>query len=197
MEAISYSKIFDEIKNEMLNNSIRCRIKCEAKYEETDTQLGYGSAIIDQQIKITGIRLMKSKNHPGEFFLSMPGKRDVQGKYYSVCSLSPQWYKGILVSMFIDIVMQKQPLGCSVTDVVIKRHENGRLKALADITVEGIKIYNVRLIDLGERYICVFPQIQTNDGYRDLIYPMQGQLRDAITKAVIEAYCAMLNNGES
>lgn len=196
MKTLNYTEIFEDIKNEMLNNSIRCRIKCDAKYEETETQLGYGSVMIDQQIKITGIRLMKSKNHPGEFFLSMPGKRNGQGEYFSVCSISPEWYKAIFVSMFLDIIMQKQPLSNRITDVVIKMRENGKLKAFADVTVEGITIYNIRLIDLGNRYICVFPQARTSNGYRDLVYPLQGELRSEITKAVVTAYEEITNAGE-
>ncbi len=184
---MEYMDIMKEVQDRMLNDITASRIRCEAKYHETDNQLGFGSIIIDSQIKITGIRVMKSKKHPGEVYLSMPGKAGQEG-YFPFCSLSEKWYKEILVQMYIDILMQKQPLPAQVGEVNIRKTESGKLKAIAEVQVEGILIRNIKLLQLEKGYVCMFPQIQTGEGYKDIIYPLTPELRKTITDAVVEAY---------
>lgn len=184
----TYQEVMEEVKQTMINDFIKCRIKCEAKYHETDTQLGYGSVIIDQQIRITGIRLMKSRKNPGEVFLSMPRQRGSQGEYYPVCMLEPQWQKAIMTSMLIDIMMQKNPLPCRIEQVEVRKCGEPPFCAFADVTVDGITIYGINLLHLNNKYICKFPQTNSQEGNKDIVYPMKAQLRNQITEAVIRAY---------
>lgn len=188
MEKVTYQDVMEEVKQTMLNDFIKCRIKCEAKYHETDTQLGYGSVIIDQQIRITGIRLMKSQKNPGEVFLSMPRQKGSQGEYFPVCILEPQWQKAIMTSMIIDIAMQQNPLSCPIENVEVRKYKEPPLCAFADVTVNGITIYGVKLLYLNNKYICKFPQVSISEGNKDIVYPMKGELRNEITEAVVKAY---------
>ena len=60
-----WQKAFETIKQELIGGVVE-QIQVEARYEETDTQMGFGSVIVNQMIKITGVRLMKSKENPRE-----------------------------------------------------------------------------------------------------------------------------------
>ena len=177
-----WQKAFETIKQELIGGVVE-QIQVEARYEETDTQMGFGSVIVNQMIKITGVRLMKSKENPGEYFLSLPGRKGENQKYYSVCSLTPELQQRILEKFALEIFRQMADFGIS-----LKRIDQEVLKAIAQVTIAGVTIHNVKLLQVREVYQCFFPQHSSKDGYRDIVYPIYGELRKQITERLIQEY---------
>lgn len=78
-----------------------------------------------------------------------------------------------------------------ITDVRLKKVEgHNRLKAIAAITFEEcFVIHELRVIEGDNGLFIAMPSRKLPDGeFKDIAHPINSETRDAIEKAVIDAY---------
>jgi len=79
-----------------------------------------------------------------------------------------------------------------ITDVRVKKIEDqvGKVKAMASITFdEEFVVHGLRVIEGTDGLFVVMPSRKTPNGeYKDIAHPLVQPVREAIEKAVIDAY---------
>lgn len=89
----------------------------------------------------------------------------------------------------------KKTSGITVTKVSVypyqkKKGEKTSLKAFASVTLnDEFVVTNIRLID-GKKgmFIAMPARPDTNEEYHDICFPVVSDLREAMTKAIIDEY---------
>lgn len=73
--------------------------------------------------------------------------------------------------------------------VYLPKKEMGNLKAFASLTIEDkIVITGLKLVDGKNGMFINFPQYKSGDEYKDIVFPLNKELRDKLTKLVIAEY---------
>ncbi|MEW6307464.1 MAG: septation regulator SpoVG [Bacillota bacterium] len=78
-----------------------------------------------------------------------------------------------------------------ITDVRVRRLAvEGKLRAVASITLEdSFVVHDLRVIDGPTGLFVAMPSRKGTDGeFRDIAHPITAELRDAIQKAVLQAF---------
>lgn len=78
-----------------------------------------------------------------------------------------------------------------ITDVKIRKiFEEGPMKAVASLTFDNaIALHDVKVINARDKYFVVMPSRKNPDGtYRDIIHPINAQMRAKLEETVIGAY---------
>ena len=149
-------------------------------------------------ITIKGIRLMKGEKGP---FISMPRyktKEDGKEVWKDIVYLSTEEERNVLLeeiaekyrSAAFDRLESGNDVNVRVT-VLNGREDN--LRGLATVTVEGLVIRNVKVMD-GEKGLFVsMPQYRTTDEdgreqWKSLVYPHNKNMYERLTKQVLEEY---------
>ena len=80
--------------------------------------------------------------------------------------------------------------------VFLPKKEMGNLKAFASLTIEDkIVITGLKLVEGKNGMFINFPQYKSGDEYKDIVYPLNKELRDKLTKLVISEYNKVNDNG--
>ena len=73
--------------------------------------------------------------------------------------------------------------------VFLPKKEMGNLKAFASLTIEDkIVITGLKLVEGKNGMFINFPQYKSGDDYKDIVFPLNKELRDKLTKLVISEY---------
>ena len=73
--------------------------------------------------------------------------------------------------------------------VFLPKKEMGNLKAFASLTIEDkIVITGLKLVDGKNGMFINFPQYKSGDEYKDIVFPLNKELREKLTKLVITEY---------
>lgn len=86
-----------------------------------------------------------------------------------------------------------------ITDVKIRKiFEEGPMKAVASLTFDNaIALHDVKVINARDKYFVVMPSRKNPDGtYRDIIHPINAQMRAKLEETVIGAYFKYLKDIE-
>lgn len=77
-----------------------------------------------------------------------------------------------------------------VTEVRIKKYENNNVKGFATITLDKVLVVSGLTILDGKNGLFVsMPQNKSTDGkYHDSVFPLSKELRDDISKSVLDAF---------
>lgn len=79
-----------------------------------------------------------------------------------------------------------------ITDIRIRlvNKEDTKLKAVATLTIEnGLAIHDIKVIDGKDGLFISMPSKKTPDGeYKDIVHPINSEVREQIKTAVITAY---------
>lgn len=182
-----WDKVFEEMKNELLEQKQQFHIIPKMVLHETENQLGYGSVTINGIVTVKGIRVMKSKKAPGEFYLSLPtiARED---SYLEICRMEPELYHTVFKTVVKDILIQQmnQKTAEEEISVDVKLIDKGNLVALASVTSGSLTIRHIRILQVkGKRFIS-FPQCSSSDGYQDLLYFNTGTLRKIVTEKILK-----------
>lgn len=64
----------------------------------------------------------------------------------------------------------------------------GALKAIVSVTLDdALAIHDIKVVEVNGRTIVTMPAVKGNDGeFRDIIHPINSQLRTELTDAVLE-----------
>lgn len=79
-----------------------------------------------------------------------------------------------------------------ITDIRVRlvNKEDTKLKAVASITIEdGLVVHDIKIIDGKDGLFISMPSRKTPDGeYKDIVHPINTEVREQIKNAVITAY---------
>ena len=79
----------------------------------------------------------------------------------------------------------------TVSDVRIRKTvQDGRLRAVVSITLDNcIAVHDIRLVQGDDRLFVAMPSRRDDEGrYRDIIHPINSDIRNQIEDRIIEAY---------
>lgn len=80
----------------------------------------------------------------------------------------------------------------TITDIKIRKlfDNDGPMKAIASVTFDdALAVHDVKVIFARERYFIVMPCKKNPDGtYRDIVHPINAEVRQALEEAVIGKY---------
>lgn len=81
-----------------------------------------------------------------------------------------------------------------ITEVRVRKINSGnRVKASCQITFDNeFVVHEIKVIERPEGLFIAMPRRKKNERYYDIAHPINQQVRDKLTKAVLEAY----NNAE-
>lgn len=78
-----------------------------------------------------------------------------------------------------------------ITDAKVKKvNGNSRLKAVAEITIEGVfVVHELRVIEGNNGLFVAMPSRQVGENvYKDIAHPINAETRQVIEEAVLKAY---------
>lgn len=78
-----------------------------------------------------------------------------------------------------------------ITNVKVRKlFEEGPLKAVVSVTFDDcLVIHDVKVVEANEKTFVAMPSVKNADGtYKDITHPINQELRQELTKAVLEEY---------
>ena len=87
-----------------------------------------------------------------------------------------------------------------ITDVKVRKLFNeGPMRAVVSVTFDGqLAVHDIKVIYAREKYFIVMPSRKNPDGtYRDIVHPINAEVRAELEKTVIDAFFAALENAEN
>lgn len=87
-----------------------------------------------------------------------------------------------------------------ITDVKVRKLFNeGPMRAVVSVTFDGqLAVHDIKVIYAREKYFIVMPSRKNLDGtYRDIVHPINSQVRADLEKTVIDAFFEALENAEN
>lgn len=80
----------------------------------------------------------------------------------------------------------------NITEVRVRlvKKEEGKLKAVASITIDGcFVVHDVKIIEGAEGCFIAMPSKRTPDGeYKDIVHPLDSETRSQISKTVLAEF---------
>ncbi len=86
-----------------------------------------------------------------------------------------------------------------ITDVKIRKiFEEGPMKAVVSLTFDdALALHDVKVINARDKFFVVMPSRKNPDGtYRDIVHPINSQMRQMLEETVIGAYFRYLQDIE-
>ena len=87
-----------------------------------------------------------------------------------------------------------------ITDVKVRKlFDEGPMRAIVSVTFDGqLAVHDIKVINAREKYFIVMPSRKNpDDTYRDIVHPINSQVRAALESAVINAFYEALENAEN
>ncbi len=84
----------------------------------------------------------------------------------------------------------------NVTDVRVRKVEqDGKLKAVVSITIDGVfVVHDIKVIEGNRGLFIAMPSKQAQDGsYRDIAHPITTETREELQKLILDNYEKSLN----
>lgn len=77
-----------------------------------------------------------------------------------------------------------------ITKIYLRQPKNqGKIKAYADIVLDDcLIIRNLKLIETKEKMIVCFPARKIKKNFKDIVHPINSELRNYITDTLISEY---------
>lgn len=79
-----------------------------------------------------------------------------------------------------------------ITEVRVRlvKKEEGKLKAVASITIDGcFVVHDVKIIEGNEGFFIAMPSKRTPEGeYKDIVHPLNSATREQISKIVLQEF---------
>lgn len=86
-----------------------------------------------------------------------------------------------------------------ITDVKIRKiFDEGPMKAVVSLTFDNaLALHNVKVINARDKFFVVMPSRKNPDGtYRDIVHPINAEMRQTLEEKVIGAYFKFLKDIE-
>ncbi|HCL4480083.1 TPA: SpoVG family protein [Clostridium botulinum] len=76
-----------------------------------------------------------------------------------------------------------------ITEVKVSKLSEGKVKALASITLDNVFVVTgVKVVEGSKGLFVTMPQTKKEDKYFDIAFPLDKELRTEIQEKVLEAY---------
>ena len=78
-----------------------------------------------------------------------------------------------------------------ITDIKVRKlFDEGPMKAIVSVTFDGqLAVHDIKVINARDKFFIVMPSRKNPDGsYRDIVHPINAQVRGVLEEAVISAY---------
>ncbi len=79
-----------------------------------------------------------------------------------------------------------------IGDIRIRRvrHSDGKLRAVASITIDGcFVVHDIRIFERDGAYLVAMPSRKSSDGgYKDIAHPLNTETREYIQHAILESF---------
>ena len=82
-----------------------------------------------------------------------------------------------------------------ITDIKVRKlFDEGPMKAVVSVTFDGqLAVHDIKVINARDKFFIVMPSRKNPDeSYRDIVHPINAQVRGMLENAVIAAYEAAL-----
>ena len=100
-----------------------------------------------------------------------------------------------IINVHIKIIVQNKKTleggaQMEITEVRVRKVNSGnRVKAVAQITFDNeFVVHEIKVIERPEGLFIAMPRRKKNDRYYDIAHPINQQVRDKLTKAVVDKY---------
>ena len=171
----------------------------------------FASIGVDDLIAIRGVRVVEGEKGP---FVVMPQSKDKDDNYHDIAfpinsDLRKEFTKAVLEEYGRTAALAPDQRGYDAPDMSAansKRSEDirfdvrvfplddprGNTKAFASVGVEDmVAIHGIRIVEGEKGLFMTMPQSKDKDGdYHDIAFPLSGDLRKEISKAVLDEYKA-------
>ena len=184
---------------------MRLRVSTVEAGNEREALRGTASVTFDEQIKVTGIRIIEGKN--GALFVAMPSYKAKDGEYKDICNpISAEFREalyGCILAAFEEnpgtsmLYNADSKEKLEVTARVTPIEGDNGVKAIASVYLNngfGLNNVTVRESKEGKLYAAA-PSYRTNerneDGtvvYRNNFYPVTKKAQEQFQKIVLSAY---------
>ena len=86
----------------------------------------------------------------------------------------------------------------NITDVRVRKiTKEGRLRAIAAITIDGEFVHDIKVIEGDEHLYIAMPSRQSPDGvFRDIAHPINAEVRERIQDIVLNKYREVMELNE-
>ena len=178
--------------------------------EPKGNTMAFASVAANDIVAIRGIRVMNSEKG---LFVNMPQSKDKEDKYHDIAfPVSGDLRKQITEAVLNEYVRvaalapgqrgYEKPDKDSANNIntadikidiriyPINNGQNNDTKAFASVTVDDlIAIRGIRVVEGEKGLFTTMPQSKDkNGGYHDIAFPLNGDLRKEINKAILEKY---------
>ena len=78
-----------------------------------------------------------------------------------------------------------------ITDIKVRKlFDEGPMKAVVSVTFDGqLAVHDIKVINAREKFFIVMPSRKNpDDTYRDIVHPINAQVRGELEDAVVAAY---------
>lgn len=87
-----------------------------------------------------------------------------------------------------------------IEDVRIRevRHPNGKLRAVASITIDGcFVVHDIRIFDRDGELMVAMPSRKTSEGgFKDIAHPLNSETRELMQSEILRAYREFMKKKE-
>lgn len=189
--------------------------------EPKGNTLAFASIAMDDMVAIRGVRVVDSDKGP---FVSMPQSKDKDGEYHDIAfplngDLRKEITGAVLSEYERTANLAPNQRGYDAPDMSAANNNlskdvkldvrvyplddpKGNTKAFASVAMDDmIAIRGIRVVEGEKGSFVAMPQSKDKDGeYHDIAFPLNGDLRKEISKAILDEYKATeksVNRGKS
>ena len=176
--------------------------------KEQNNLFAYGTIYLDNWLVVSNTKLYcYTSGEKVELFLAFPKRKTTHNGeiiWKDVIAVSDEVKKEIAEKLYRYLIKTLQEVYLvNVNAMNIKVTENkrgGNVKAIAAVTINGITIYNIRIMEGPRGLFIRYPQyLKKENGreiWKNLIYVWEPYMRDTIQRRVIEQYEKLISGGK-
>ena len=177
--------------------------------EPKGNTMAFASVAVDDIVAIRGVRVVDSEKG---MFVAMPQSKDKEDNYHDIAfpitaDLRKEINEAVLAEYNVVAMLEPEQRGYGAHDMSAASGRNadeirfdarvypidspqGSTKAFASVSIEdSVAIRGIRVVDSEKGTFVAMPQSKGKDGeYHDVAFPLNGDLRKEISKAIIDEY---------
>ena len=185
-----------------MNSKVKLDVRVYPIEEPKGKTVAFANVGIDDMVAISGIRVVNGEKGN---FVTMPQTQDKNGEYHNVAApvnddLRKEISKAVLAEY--KAVCKEETIGQFAADVKGERDGSIDVKvyplkdpksstmAFANITIDNLVVINGARVVNGENgdFVAMPQSKDKEDKYHDIAFPINGDLRKEINKAVLAEY---------
>ncbi|MFV0362581.1 MAG: septation protein SpoVG family protein [Suipraeoptans sp.] len=171
-------------------------IEAKMTLSEKENEVAFGTVTVDNCIKfpVQVREYMDKETTEKKWFLSYPRKTNGEGEYEDVVYpssvvLRQEIYEAVMITLKYDITKDVCLPDVEKVHMTVLNHEQSHTKALATITINGLVLKGISVVEGSKGLFVKMPQFMKSDGeYKDIVYGTSKAMQDKITTNVLQTY---------